>query len=328
MLIAQRPTLTEEVVDTYRSKFVIEPLEPGFGYTLGNSLRRTLLSSIPGAAVTSIRFDSVLHEFDTIAGVKEDVTELILNIKQIVVSSENDEPVVMYLRKAGPGVVTAGDITPPAGVEIHNPDLHLATVNGKGKIEIELTVERGRGYVLAAQNKQIDAEHGRIPIDSIYSPVLKVTYKVEATRVEQRTDFDRLIVDVETKQSITPRDALASAGKTLVELFGLARELNTEAEGIEIGPSPVDTALDEELATPIEQLDLSIRSYNCLKREGVHTVGELVARSEADLLDIRNFGAKSIDEVKGKLADLGLSLKDSGIDFDSASYGATDFDYN
>lgn len=325
MLIAQRPTLTEEVIDTYRSKFVIEPLEPGFGYTLGNSLRRTLLSSIPGAAVTSIRFDSVLHEFDTISGVKEDVTEIILNIKQLVVSSENDEPVVMYLRKAGPGVVTAGDITPPAGVEIHNPDLHIATVNGKGKLEVELTVERGRGYVSAVQNRQMDAETGRVPIDSIYSPVLKVTYKVEATRVEQRTDFDRLIVDVESKPSITPRDAVASAGKTLVELFGLARELNTEAEGIEIGPSPVDTALDEELATPIEQMELSIRSYNCLKREGIHTIGELVARSEADLLDIRNFGAKSIDEVKAKLEEMSLSLKDGTIDFDAASYSATDF---
>ncbi|TDE88505.1 DNA-directed RNA polymerase subunit alpha [Occultella glacieicola] len=316
MLIAQRPSLTEEVVDDYRSRFVIEPLEPGFGYTLGNSLRRTLLSSIPGAAVTSIRIDSVLHEFSTITGVKEDVTEIILNIKNIVVSSENDEPVVMYLRKQGPGTVTAADITPPAGVEIHNPDLHIATINAKGKLEIELTVERGRGYVSAAQNKNFDAEIGRIPIDSIYSPVLKVTYKVEATRVEQRTDFDKLIVDVETKRSMAPRDALASAGKTLVELFGLARELNTEAEGIEIGPSPTDAAVAEDLARPIEQLDLTIRSYNCLKREGIHTVGELVARSEADLLDIRNFGAKSITEVKEKLVGLGLSLKDSPADFD------------
>ena len=316
MLIAQRPTLTEEVVTEFRSRFVIEPLEPGFGYTLGNSLRRTLLSSIPGAAVTSIRIDGVLHEFTTVDGVKEDVTEIILNIKNVVVSSENDEPVVMYLRKQGPGVVTAGDITPPAGVEIHNPDLHIATVNGKGKLEIELTVERGRGYVSASQNKASDSEIGRIPVDSIYSPVLKVTYKVEATRVEQRTDFDKLIVDVETKHAISPRDAVASSGKTLVELFGLARELNTAAEGIEIGPSPTDVELAQDLALPIEDLDLTIRSYNCLKREGIHTVGELVVRSEADLLDIRNFGAKSIVEVKEKLAGLGLSLKDSPADFD------------
>ncbi|MFC4554383.1 DNA-directed RNA polymerase subunit alpha [Georgenia faecalis] len=316
MLIAQRPTLTEEVVSDYRSRFVIEPLEPGFGYTLGNSLRRTLLSSIPGAAVTSIRIDGVLHEFTTVPGVKEDVTEIILNIKNIVVSSEHDEPVVMYLRKQGPGTVTAADITPPAGVEVHNPDLHIATINAKGKLEVELTVERGRGYVSAAQNKSFDSEIGRVPVDSIYSPVLKVTYKVEATRVEQRTDFDRLIVDVETKRSIAPRDAIASAGKTLVELFGLARELNTEAEGIEIGPSPTDAALAADLALPIEDLGLLSRSYNCLKREGIHTVGELVARSEADLLDIRNFGAKSIGEIREKLAGLGLSLKDSPADFD------------
>jgi DNA-directed RNA polymerase subunit alpha len=228
----------------------------------------------------------------------------------------------MYLRKAGAGAVTAADIAPPAGVEIHNPEMHIATLNEKGKLEMELVVERGRGYVSSTQNKNYDAEIGRIPIDSIYSPVLKVTYKVEATRVEQRTDFDKLIVDVETKPAISPRDALASAGKTLVELFGLARELNVEAEGIEIGPSPTDAALAADLALPIEDLQLTIRSYNCLKREGIHSVGELVARSEADLLDIRNFGAKSIVEVKEKLAELGLNLKDSPLDFDpSASAG-------
>ncbi len=319
MLIAQRPLLTEEPISEHRSRFVMEPLEPGFGYTLGNSMRRTLLSSIPGAAVTSIRIDGVLHEFTTVPGVKEDVTELILNIKQLVVSSEHDEPVVMYLRKQGPGVVTAADIAPPAGVEVHNPELHIATINSSGKLEVELVVERGRGYVSAAQNKNPGQEIGRIPVDSIYSPVLKVTYKVEATRVEQRTDFDRLVVDVETKPSMLPRDAVASAGKTLVELFGLARELNVEAEGIDIGPSPADAFVAEQLSTPIESLDLTVRSYNCLKREGIHTVGELIGRSEADLLDIRNFGSKSIDEVKVKLATLGLALKDSPPGFDPGS---------
>jgi len=331
VLIAQRPTLSEDVVTDARSRFVIEPLEPGFGYTLGNSLRRTLLSSIPGAAVTSIRVDGVLHEFTTVPGVKEDVTDLILNIKQLVVSSEHDEPVVMYLRKQGPGVVTAADIAPPAGVEVHNPDLHLATLNGKGKLEIELTVERGRGYVSAAQNKQVGQEIGRIPVDSIYSPVMRVTYKVEATRVEQRTDFDRLIVDVVSKPSMRPRDAVASAGKTLVELFGLFRELNIDAEGVDMGPSPTDAALAADLALPIEDLELTVRSYNCLKREGIHTVGELVSRSEADLLDIRNFGAKSIDEVKAKLVTMGLALKDSPPGFDPGlavdNYGADDDDY-
>ncbi len=315
MLIAQRPTLTEERVSDHRSRFVLEPLEPGFGYTLGNSLRRTLLSSIPGAAVTSIRIEGVLHEFTTIPGVKEDVTEIILNLKELVVSSEHDEPVVMYLRKQGPGEVTAADIAPPAGVEVHNPDLHLATVNAKGKLEIELVVERGRGYVTAAANKLPGQEIGRIPVDSIYSPVLKVTYKVEATRVEQRTDFDKLVIDVETKPCMVPGDAMASAGKTLVELFGLAHELNMNAEGIDIGPSPADELVAEQLSTPIEALELTVRSFNCLKREGVHTVGELVGRSEADLMDIRNFGSKSIEEVKDKLRSLGLALKDSPAGF-------------
>ncbi len=327
MLIAQRPTLSEESVDEFRSRFVIEPLEPGFGYTLGNSLRRTLLSSIPGAAVTSIKVDGVLHEFSTLDGVKEDVTEIILNLKELVVSSEHDEPVTMYLRKQGPGEVTAGDVAPPAGVEVHTPDLRIATLNEHGRLEMELVVERGRGYVSSAQNKGADNEIGRMPVDSIYSPVLKVTYKVEATRVEQRTDFDRLIIDVETKRSIRPRDALASAGKTLVELFGLARELNIEAEGIDIGPSPVDEQLAADLALPVEDLNLTVRSYNCLKREGIHTVGELLSRSEQDLLDIRNFGAKSIDEVKLKLHEMGLGLKDSGPGFDPTTVvGAYDED--
>ena len=316
MLIAQRPTLTEESAGDYRSRFVIEPLEPGFGYTLGNSMRRTLLSSIPGAAVTSIKVEGNAHEFSTMPGVVEDVTEIILNVKQLVLSSEEDEPVVMYLRKAGAGAVTAADIAPPAGVEIHNPDLHIATLGDHGRIDMELVVERGRGYVSASQNKSVDSEIGRIPVDSIYSPVLKVTYKVEATRVEQRTDFDRLIVDVETKPAITPRDAVASAGRTLVELFGLARELNVDAEGIEIGPSPVDEQLAADLALPVEELKLTMRSYNCLKREGIHTVSELVSRSEQDLLDIRNFGSKSIEEVKLRLHEMGLSLKDSGAGFD------------
>ena len=330
MLIAQRPTLTEETVADNRSRFIIEPLEPGFGYTLGNSLRRTLLSSIPGAAVTSIRIDGVLHEFSTVPGVKEDVTDVILNLKELVVSSESDEPVVMYLRKQGPGDVTAADIAPPTGVEIHNPDLHIATINKKGKLEIELTVERGRGYVSAVQNKQVGQEIGRIPVDSIYSPVLKVKYEVQATRVEQMTNWDKLIVDVETKSSLSPRDAIASAGKTLVGLFGLAQELNAEAEGIDIGPSPAEGALAADLALPIEEMDLTVRSYNCLKREGIHSVGELITRSEADLLDIRNFGAKSIDEVKGKLHSMGLALKDSPPGFDpgtaAAAYGGDDFD--
>ena len=320
MLIAQRPTLTEETITESRSRFVIEPLEPGFGYTLGNSLRRTLLSSIPGAAVTSIRIEGTLHEFTTVPGVKEDVTEIILNLKGLVVSSDSDEPVTMYLRKQGPGEVTAADIAPPAGVEVHNPELVIATLNDSAKFELELTIERGRGYVSASQNRNEYSEAGQIPVDSIYSPVLKVTYRVEATRAGERTDFDRLVVDVESKPAITPRDAIASAGRTLTELFGLARELNVAAEGIEIGPAPVDAVLSSELSIPIEDLDLSVRSYNCLKREGINTVSELVALSESQLMNIRNFGQKSVDEVKDKLTEMGLSLKDSVPGFDGAHF--------
>ena len=314
MLISHRPQLTEEYIDTNRSKFVIEPLEPGFGYTLGNSLRRTLLSSIPGAAVTSIKIDGVLHEFTTIAGVKENVSEIILNIKDLVLSSDSDEPVVMYLSVEGPGNVTAGDIEPPAGVEIHNPDLHIASLSEQARLEMELVVERGRGYVPAMPNA--GGEPGRIPVDQIYSPVTRVAYKVEATRVEQRTDFDKLIIDVETKNSMAARDALASAGSTLVELFGRARELNTASEGIEIGPSPQETEFIAAYNTPIEDLNFTVRSYNCLKRQEIHTVGQLAECTESELLDIRNFGQKSINEVKIKLASQGLTLKDAPEDFD------------
>ena len=320
MLIAQRPTLTEETLSDFRSAFVIEPLEPGFGYTLGNSMRRTLLSSIPGAAVTSIRIDGVLHEFSTVEGVKEDVTEIILNIKNLVVSSEHDEPISAYLRKTGSGAVTAADIQAPAGVEVHNPELHIATLNDKASFELELTIERGRGYVSSVQNRNEYAEAGQIPIDSIYSPVLKVTYRVEATRAGERTDFDRLVVDVETKPSMSPRDAVASSGRTLVELFGLARDLNAEAEGIEIGPAPVEVVLSSEMAMPIESLDLTVRSYNCLKREGINNVSELVALSEHQLMNIRNFGQKSVDEVRDKLIEMGLSLKDPIPGFDGSAF--------
>ena len=321
MLIAQRPTLHEEVLGPNRSRFILDPLEPGFGYTLGNSMRRTLLSSIPGAAVTNIRIQGVSHEFSTIPGVKEDVVEVILNIKNLVVSSEHDAPVVAHLSKSAAGPVTAADIQVPAGVEVHNPELVLATLNTKGKLEIEFIIERGRGYVQANQNRNPDAEAGVIPVDSIYSPVLKVSYRVEATRAGEFTNFDKLIVDVETKPSMEPKDAVASAGSTLVELFGLAKELNNEAEGIEIGPAPVEVAASNELSTPIEDLDLTVRSYNCLKREGINTVSELIALSEDQLMNIRNFGSKSVDEVREKLASLGLRFKDAVPGFDGAYFG-------
>lgn len=320
MLIAQRPTLTEITESDTRSQFVIAPLEPGFGYTLGNSIRRTLLSSIPGAAVTRFRVTGAAHEFTSLTGVHEDVTEIILNLKNITVSSEHDEPVVAYLRKKGAGAATAADITAPAGVEIHNPELHIATLSKEGNLEIELTIERGRGYVSVEQNKIAGAPIGTIAIDSIYSPVLRVTYRVEATRAGERTDFDKLVIDVETKASIAPRDAVASAGGTLVELFGLARELNVEAEGIEIGPRYEVVVTGEGLDIRIEELDLTVRSFNCLKREGINTLAQLVNLTEHQLMNIRNFGQKSVDEVRDKLIEMGLSLKDSVPGFDGAHF--------
>jgi DNA-directed RNA polymerase subunit alpha len=310
LLIVQRPQIDIEEVAENRSRFVIEPLEPGFGYTLGNSLRRTLLSSIPGAAVSSIKIEGVLHEFSTIPGVTEDVTDIVLNVKEMVIRSEMEEPATLYLKAKGPGEVKAGDISPPAGVEILNPELHIATLGKTASMEMELTVERGVGYRSAEQNKKPRDPIGVIPVDSIYSPVRRVSYAVEATRVEQMTDRDRLILDVQTDGSVSPREAVASAGTTLVELANLFGELS-ESPGLSLGPAEGEGEMAGDLALPIEELSLSVRSYNCLKREGINTVGELVQRTEQELTDIRNFGQKSIDEVKSKLDELGLSLREA-----------------
>ena len=308
MLIVARPEIEEEVLTPTRSKFVVEPLEPGFGYTLGNALRRTLLSSIPGAAISSVKIEGVLHEFATIPKVTEDVTNVILNLKQLVLRSEVEEPVSAYLRARGPAEVTAGDVQPPAGVEILNSDLHLATLGKGANLELELVVERGVGYVPADRNKKLRDPIGVIPVDSIFSPVRRVTYSVENTRVEQMTDRDRLILDVETNGALTAKEAVASAGKTLVALVDLFSAL---AESDHIVPANAEAEpLSGDLALTIEDLNLSVRSYNCLKREGINTVGELVQRSEQELMDIRNFGQKSIDEVKGKLEELDLSLRE------------------
>ncbi len=308
MLISQRPTLTEESLSETRSRFTIEPLEPGFGYTLGNSLRRTLLSSIPGAAITSIRIDGVLHEFTTIPGVKEDVTDVILNLKGLVVSSEHDEPVVMYLRKQGPGEVTAADIAPPAGVEVLNPELHIATLTAKGRLAMDITVERGRGYVSAERNKR-SSVIGVIPVDSIFSPVRRVAFNVEPTRVEQATNYDKLTLDIETDGSISPREALASAGGTLRSLVSLVAEMSDAPRALELGDVGVLGSGSPDLDLPIEELDLSERPRNCLKRAQVNTVGELVNKTHDDLLAITNFGQKSLDEVLQKLDERGLSLR-------------------
>jgi len=311
LLIVQRPQISEQEISDQRQKFVIEPLEPGFGYTLGNSLRRTLLSSIPGAAVTQVKIDGVLHEFSTIEGVTEDVTDIVLNLKELVIRSDNDEPTMVRLRASGPADVTGGDIELPAGIEILNPEHKIATLNRNASLSMDLRVEQGRGYVAASTASK--EAIGTIPIDALFSPVRRVTYEVEPTRVEQMTNYDRLILDVETDGSISPGDALSAAGATLVELFSLFREMGAGTGGLELGPEPGQDQVSGVLAMPIEDLDFTVRSYNCLKREGVTTVGELVQKSEDDLLEIRNFGQKSIDEVKAKLEELELSLK--GKDF-------------
>ena len=309
LLIVARPQIKEESLTDTRAKFVIEPLEPGFGYTLGNSLRRTLLSSIPGSAISSVKIEGVLHEFSTISGVTEDVTDIVLNVKEMVIRSELDEPATIYLKAKGPGEVKAGDISPPAGVEILNPELHIATLGKSANLEMEMSVDRGVGYRTAEQNKNPRDPIGVIPIDSIFSPVRKVTYAVEATRVEQMTDRDRLILDVQTDGSVSPREAIASAGGTLVELANLFSEMS-EAPGLSLGPAEGDSEVSDDHRLPIEDLNLSVRSYNCLKRESVNTVGDLVQKTEQELTDIRNFGQKSIDEVKSKLEELGLSLRE------------------
>ena len=305
LLIVQRPQISEEQVSDVRNKFTIEPLEPGFGYTLGNSLRRTLLSSIPGAAITQVKIDGVLHEFSTVDGVTEDVTDIVLNLKELVFRSENEEATTVYLRATGPTDVTAKDMELPSGIEILNPDKHIATLNKNATLSMELRIEQGRGYVAAAIAPK--EAIGTIPIDALFSPVKRVTYEVEPTRVEQMTNYDRLILDVETDGSMTPSDALSAAGSTLVNLFTLFSDLG-EGPGLDLGPEQGEDEVSGVLAQPIEDMDLTVRSYNCLKREGVTTVGELIQKSEDDLLEIRNFGQKSIDEVKAKLEDMGLGL--------------------
>lgn len=309
MLIIQRPTV--EAIDDEegnRQRFAISPLEPGFGHTIGNSLRRTLLSSIPGAAITQVRFDEALHEFDTITGVTEDVTDIILNLKDIVVVSHSDEPVTVRIDVAGPAEVTAADIQTTADVEILNTDLHIATVNAKGRIAADLTIERGRGY-LQADASRGSGTIGVIPVDAIFSPVRRVAFTVEPTRVEQSTNYDRLVLDIETDGSLTSREALASAGATLRALVQLVEEMSDEPQGLEIGEIVVAPTTSPDLDLLIEDLDLSERPRNCLKRAQVNTVGELLQKTEDDLLAITNFGQKSLDEVLVKLDERGLSLR-------------------
>jgi DNA-directed RNA polymerase subunit alpha len=307
MLIIQRPQVEAGEAEGNLQQFTIAPLEPGFGHTLGNSLRRTLLSSIPGAAVTQVRFDEALHEFDVIPGVKEDVTDLILNVKDLVLTCSAEEPVTLRLDARGPGEVTAADIQTTADVEILNPELHLATVNAKGRLALDLTVEQGRGYLSAERNKRTSTI-GLIPVDAIFSPVRRVAFSVEPTRVEQATNYDKLTLEIETDGSISPRDALSSAGDTLRNLVALVAELSDEPRGLELGEVAPSTA-SPDLELPIEELELSERPRNCLKRARVDTIGQLVQKTEDDLLAITNFGSKSLEEVLQKLDERGLSLR-------------------
>ncbi len=308
MLVIQRPSVEAiGTSDNNRQKFSIGPLDPGLGHTIGNSLRRMLLSSIPGAAISTVKFENALHEFDTIEGITEDVTEIILNLKDVVVMSEGDEPVVITVDVKGPADVTAADIVCPTGVTILNPSQHIATLSAKGRLVVDITVERGKGY--ASSDRDTRKVIGVIPIDAIYSPVRRCTYIVEPTRVEQSTNFDKIILDIETDGSIAPQEALASAGATLRSLVDLVATMSDAPMALELGEISTSGMGSPDLDLSIEDLDLSERPRNCLKRAQVNTIGELLLRSDEDLLNITNFGQKSLDEIKLKLDERGLSLR-------------------
>jgi DNA-directed RNA polymerase subunit alpha len=297
-----------ELSDTY-GKFVVEPLERGFGVTLGNALRRVLLSSISGAAVTSVKIEGVLHEFTTVPGVVEDVTQIILNLKELTLRLHTDKPKLLRLEVTGKRDVTAGDIQADSEVEILNPDLHLATLDRRdARLAMEIMVERGKGYVPAERHRKSEHVIGVIPVDSIFSPVQKVNYVVEDTRVGQATDFDRLVLEVWTDGSVRPEEAVQQAARILIDFFKLFAGLADE-EGGAGGDAGGDSELARLYSMPIEELDLSVRPYNCLKRAGINTVGDLASRTEEEVVNVKNFGRKSLDEVKEKLAAIGLSLR-------------------
>jgi len=312
----QVPKITHEEITEHHGVFVIEPLDRGFGYTFGNSLRRVLLSSLEGAAVTSVKIEGVAHEFTTLPGVREDVTDIILNLKQLVCILHGESPEVeVRLTKRGEGVVTAADIEAPADLEILNPDLEIANLSSKGRLEITLTIGRGRGYVPAEGNRGQAHTIGVIPVDSMFSPINRVSYDVEAARVGQRTDYDKLVLDVTTDGSIDPKDAIAEAAEILIRQLAIFTDLDRiEGFGAEQAPLEGGAMVDVSLAHgmenfPIEELELGVRSYNCLKRVGIETIGDLVVKSESELAAIPNFGKKSIEEVKETLAQHGLTLR-------------------
>ena len=302
-------TLAHEADGTY-GKFVLEPLERGYGLTLGNSMRRVLLSSLPGYAITSVKIDNVLHEFSTIEGVKEDVTEIVLNLKEVILKFHGDGPKVMYIEADGEGEITAGDIKTDSEVEIINPDHHIASLDKNAHVYMELTCDKGRGYVSAERNKKImQPVIGVIAIDSIYTPVIKVNYTVENTRVGQITDYDKLTLEVWTNGTITAKEAVSLAAKILNEHLNLFGDLSDEAYDTEVMVEKDDNGKEKILEMTIEELDLSVRSFNCLKRAGINTVEDLINKSEDDMMKVRNLGRKSLDEVVAKLSSLGFELR-------------------
>ena len=310
MIEIEKPRIEciETPTDDSYGKYVIEPLERGYGTTLGNSLRRVLLSSLPGTAVTSIRISGIQHEFSTIPGVKEDVTEIVLNIKRIIARLHSDEPKTVYIEASGECEVTAGDIKADGEVEILNPELHIATLGPDASLSMELTLDHGRGYVPADKNKNPQQIIGPIPVDSIYTPVLKVNYAVENTRVGNQTDFDKLTLEVWTDRTITPRDAVSLGAKILVDHFTLFTDLSDSIGSRSTVVEKVETQRDKVLEMTIEELDLSVRSFNCLKRANINTVEDLISKTQDEMIKVRNLGRKSLEEVEHKLAMMGLSL--------------------
>jgi DNA-directed RNA polymerase subunit alpha len=313
MLEIEKPRLecVERAEDGSYGKFVIEPLERGYGTTLGNAMRRILLSSLPGAAATSIKIDGVLHEFSTVPNVKEDVVEIILNIKGLAIKVEGDVPKTAVIDVTGPAVVTGADVKSDGGVEIINKDHYIATVSEGGRLYIELSINKGRGYVSAEKNKQPNQPIGVLPIDSIYTPIKRVNYTVENTRVGQVTDYDKLTLEIWTNGTITPDEAISLSAKILIEHFKLFLTLADHDDSVEIMVEKEEDKKDKVLEMTIEELDLSVRSYNCLKRAGINTVQELVQKSEEDMMKVRNLGKKSLEEVEQKLKALGMSLRKS-----------------
>lgn len=311
MIEIEKPNIeiTELSEDGSYGKFVVEPLERGFGTTMGNSLRRVLLSSLPGTAVSSIKVDGALHEFTTLTGVKEDLVEIVLNLKGLNLQMEGDEPKTLVINAQGEGVVKAGDIIADADVEIKNPDHHIATLNEDAKLYMEINIEKGRGYVPAERNKKPSQPIGIIPVDSIFSPIRRVNYNVENTRVGQVTDFDKLTLEVWTNGTIRADEATSLAAKIMSEHLSLFVDLTAHLNELEIMVEKEEDEKEKVLEMTIEELDLSVRSYNCLKRAGINTVQELIQRTEEDMMKVRNLGKKSLEEVNNKLAALNLSLK-------------------